>query len=45
MGAGLAEQLSAERLGITLTGEQVRMAALDPVGDRWEELVGALSHE
>jgi tRNA threonylcarbamoyladenosine biosynthesis protein TsaE len=44
-GAGLAEQLSAERLGITLTGDQVRTAGLDPVGARWEELVGALPHE
>ncbi len=41
-GAGLAEQLSAERLGITLTGNDVRTARLDPVGARWEELVGAL---
>lgn len=38
-GAGLSEQLSAERLGITLTGESVRTARLDPVGERWERLV------
>jgi tRNA threonylcarbamoyladenosine biosynthesis protein TsaE len=41
-GAGLAEQLSTDRLGITLTGEDVRSARLDPVGPRWERLVDVL---
>ncbi|MDC5696944.1 tRNA (adenosine(37)-N6)-threonylcarbamoyltransferase complex ATPase subunit type 1 TsaE [Intrasporangium calvum] len=37
-GAGMSEQLSEHRLGITLTGEEVRTARLDPVGSRWERL-------
>jgi len=41
-GAGLAEQLSAERLGITLEGETVRRATLTPVGERWAALVDEL---
>jgi tRNA threonylcarbamoyladenosine biosynthesis protein TsaE len=41
-GAGLAEQLSAERLGITLTGEPARAVRLDPVGQRWEGVVDAV---
>ena len=41
-GAGLAEQLSTERLGITLTGEGVRTARLDPVGARWHALAATL---
>ena len=41
-GAGLAEQLSADRLGITLSGDGVRTARIDPVGTRWENLVESL---
>ena len=41
-GAGLAEQLSSDRLGITITGEDVRTARLDPVGERWENRLGPL---
>ncbi|ADU47530.1 tRNA (adenosine(37)-N6)-threonylcarbamoyltransferase complex ATPase subunit type 1 TsaE [Intrasporangium calvum] len=37
-GAGMSEQLSEQRLGITLTGEEVRTARLDAVGPRWERL-------
>lgn len=37
-GAGMSEQLSEQRLGITLTGEEVRTARLTPVGRRWERL-------
>lgn len=37
-GAGMAEQLSSDRLGITLTGEEVRTARLHAVGPRWERL-------
>lgn len=41
-GAGLAEQLSADRLGITLEGETVRRATLTPVGERWAALLDHL---
>ncbi len=40
-GAGLAEQLSPERLELTLTGHDVRTARLVGVGPRWDELVAA----
>lgn len=42
-GAGLAEQLSDERLEITLTGEPVRTARVVGVGARWDTVVAALA--
>jgi tRNA threonylcarbamoyladenosine biosynthesis protein TsaE len=42
-GAGLAEQLSEQRLEISLTGEDVRTAHLSGTGPRWDELLAALS--
>jgi tRNA threonylcarbamoyladenosine biosynthesis protein TsaE len=41
-GAGLAEQLSEQRLEISLTGEDVRTAHLCGVGPRWDEILAAL---
>ena len=41
-GAGLAEQLSDERLELTLTGDGVRTAHVVPVGARWEPVVAEL---
>ncbi|HET7398925.1 MAG TPA: tRNA (adenosine(37)-N6)-threonylcarbamoyltransferase complex ATPase subunit type 1 TsaE [Intrasporangium sp.] len=38
-GAGLAEQLSDERLEIRLAGDEVRTARLRGVGRRWDEVV------
>jgi tRNA threonylcarbamoyladenosine biosynthesis protein TsaE len=38
-GAGLAEQLSDQRLEISLTGEDVRTARLLGVGCRWDEVL------
>lgn len=40
-GAGLAEQLSEDRLEIHLTGEQVRSARMRGVGSRWDAVVVA----
>lgn len=42
-GAGLAEQLSEQRLEISLTGEDVRTAHLAGVGPRWDDVLAALS--
>lgn len=42
-GAGLAEQLSDERLEITLTGEPARTARVVGVGARWDVVVAALA--
>lgn len=42
-GAGLAEQLSEQRLEISLTGEDVRTAHLCGVGPRWGDVLAALS--
>lgn len=44
-GAGLAEQLSEQRLEISLTGEDVRSARLVAVGPRWDDLLAGLSDE
>jgi tRNA threonylcarbamoyladenosine biosynthesis protein TsaE len=41
-GAGLVEQLSAERLEITLTGDDERTARLVGVGSRWDEVLGGV---
>jgi tRNA threonylcarbamoyladenosine biosynthesis protein TsaE len=41
-GAGLAEQLSDQRLEISLTGEDVRTARLVGVGSRWDEVLTAV---
>lgn len=41
-GAGLAEQLSAERLEITLTGLDERTARLVGIGHRWAGVLSAL---
>jgi tRNA threonylcarbamoyladenosine biosynthesis protein TsaE len=41
-GAGLAEQLSDQRLEISLTGEDVRTARLVGVGSRWDEVLSAV---
>jgi tRNA threonylcarbamoyladenosine biosynthesis protein TsaE len=42
-GAGLAEQLSDERLELTITGEDVRTAHLVGVGERWDALLDAVA--
>ncbi|GAA2496237.1 tRNA (adenosine(37)-N6)-threonylcarbamoyltransferase complex ATPase subunit type 1 TsaE [Terrabacter carboxydivorans] len=42
-GAGLAEQLSDERLEMTITGEDVRTAHLVGVGDRWDDVLDAVA--
>jgi tRNA threonylcarbamoyladenosine biosynthesis protein TsaE len=42
-GAGLAEQLSASRLELNLTGDDVRTAHLVGVGDRWDDVLDALA--
>jgi tRNA threonylcarbamoyladenosine biosynthesis protein TsaE len=42
-GAGLAEQLSEERLEISLTGEDVRTARLVGVGARWHDVLGPIA--
>lgn len=44
-GAGLAEQLSEQRLEIRLTGEDVRTAHLFGVGPRWDEVLAVLSDD
>ncbi len=41
-GAGLAEHLSDERLEISLTGEDARIAHLVGVGARWDEVLVGL---
>ena len=41
-GAGLAEQLSAERLEITLSGDDVRTARIVGVGTRWDGVLDAV---
>ncbi|EWS99660.1 hydrolase [Intrasporangium oryzae NRRL B-24470] len=38
-GAGLAEQLSDERLEITLSGDDVRTARIVGIGSRWDEVL------
>lgn len=38
-GAGLAEQLSEQRLEISLTGEDVRAARIEGVGPRWAHVL------
>ncbi|MBC9822026.1 tRNA (adenosine(37)-N6)-threonylcarbamoyltransferase complex ATPase subunit type 1 TsaE [Terrabacter sp. MAHUQ-38] len=42
-GAGLAEQLSEDRLELTITGDDVRTARLVGVGDRWAGVLDALA--
>jgi tRNA threonylcarbamoyladenosine biosynthesis protein TsaE len=42
-GAGLAEQLSDDRLELTITGDDVRTARLVGVGDRWDGVLDALA--
>ena len=42
-GAGLAEQLSEERLELTITGEDVRTARLVGVGERWSRVLDAVA--
>ena len=42
-GAGLAEQLSDERLEMTITGEDVRTAHLVGVGDRWDDVLDVVA--
>ena len=42
-GAGLAEQLSDERLELTITGEDVRTAHLVGVGERWDAVLDAVA--
>jgi tRNA threonylcarbamoyladenosine biosynthesis protein TsaE len=42
-GAGLAEQLSDERLELTLAGDDVRTARLTAVGARWQALLAELA--
>ncbi|WP_330476482.1 tRNA (adenosine(37)-N6)-threonylcarbamoyltransferase complex ATPase subunit type 1 TsaE [Terrabacter sp. C0L_2] len=42
-GAGLAEQLSDERLELTITGEDVRTAHLVGVGERWDDVLDAVA--
>ncbi|MGO4600980.1 tRNA (adenosine(37)-N6)-threonylcarbamoyltransferase complex ATPase subunit type 1 TsaE [Terrabacter sp. 2YAF2] len=42
-GAGLAEQLSETRLELTITGDDVRTAHLVGVGDRWDDVLDAVS--
>ncbi|GGM97357.1 hypothetical protein GCM10009721_25440 [Terrabacter tumescens] len=44
-GAGLAEQLSDERLELTITGEDVRTAHLVGVGERWDAVLDAVAPE
>jgi tRNA threonylcarbamoyladenosine biosynthesis protein TsaE len=42
-GAGLAEQLSDDRLELTITGDDVRTARLVGVGDRWADVLDSLA--
>lgn len=42
-GAGLAEQLSDDRLELTITGDDVRTARLVGVGDRWAGVLDSLA--
>ncbi|MFC7594613.1 tRNA (adenosine(37)-N6)-threonylcarbamoyltransferase complex ATPase subunit type 1 TsaE [Terrabacter sp. GCM10028922] len=42
-GAGLAEQLSDDRLELTITGDDVRTARLVGVGDRWDGVLDDLA--
>jgi tRNA threonylcarbamoyladenosine biosynthesis protein TsaE len=42
-GAGLAEQLSEERLELTLSGDDIRTAHLVGVGPRWKALLAELA--
>jgi tRNA threonylcarbamoyladenosine biosynthesis protein TsaE len=44
-GAGLAEQLSDERLELTLTGDDVRTVRIDGVGSRWDAVLEDLAHD
>jgi tRNA threonylcarbamoyladenosine biosynthesis protein TsaE len=44
-GAGLAEQLSDDRLELTITGADVRTARLTGVGDRWTDVLDAVAPE
>ena len=44
-GAGLSEQLSEQRLEISLTGEDVRTAHLVGVGSRWDDVLASLSDD
>ena len=42
-GAGLAEQLSEERLELTLTGEDERTVRIEGIGTRWDAVIDALA--